>query len=53
METETLVKKIELLSHDKKLKLEDYLNTLLSDKADQNILNNNFKVEKALEGVKA
>ncbi len=52
METETLVKKIELLSHDKKLKLEDYLNTLLSDKADQNILNNNFKVEKGFGGGK-
>ena len=52
METETLVKKIQLLSEDQKLKLESYINGLLSDKADQNISNNNFKVEKGFGGGK-
>ncbi len=46
MGTGTLVKKIESLTGDQKLKLEGYLDALLSDKADQDILNNNFKVEK-------
>ena len=52
METGTLGKKIELLSGDQKLKLEGYVDALLSDKADQNILNNNFKVEKGFGGGK-
>jgi hypothetical protein len=52
METATLKKKIGLLSDDQKLKLEGYIDALLSDKADQNILNNNFKVEKGFGGGK-
>src|ERR1700733_6914712 len=52
METGTLVKKIELLTGEQKLKLEGYLDALLSDKAGQNILNNNFKVEKGFGGGK-
>ena len=52
METGALVKKIESLTGDQKLKLEGYLDALLSDKSDQNILNNNFKVEKGFGGGK-
>ena len=52
METGTLIKKIDLLSADEKLKLESYLDTLLKDKADQHVLNNEFKVEKGFGGGK-
>jgi hypothetical protein len=52
METGTLVKKIDLLSEDQKLKLEGYIDALLSDKADQNLLSSNFKVEKGFGGGK-
>ena len=52
METGTLVRKIDLLSDDQRLKLEGYIDALLSDKADQDILNNNFKVEKGFGGGK-
>jgi hypothetical protein len=52
METEILVKKIDLLSEDQKLKLEDFIDTLLGDKTDENILNNKFKVEKGFGGGK-
>lgn len=52
METVTLVKKIDLLSEDQKLKLEGYIDALLSDKDGQNILNNGFKIEKGFGGGK-
>jgi hypothetical protein len=52
METGTLVKKIDLLSADKKLKLENYLEALLKDEVDQHRLNNYFKVEKGFGGGK-
>ena len=52
METGTLVKKIDLLSEDQKLKLEGYIDALLSDKADRNLLSSNFKVEKGFGGGK-
>ena len=52
METEISVKKIVLLSEDQKLKLEGFIDVMLSDKADQNILSNNFKVEKGFGGGK-
>jgi len=52
METGTLVRKIDLLSADQKLKLESYIDDLLKDKAGQRILNNGFKVEKGFGGGK-
>ena len=58
METGTLVRKIDLLSADQKLKLESYIDDLLKDKAGQQdkagqrILNNGFNVEKGFGGGK-
>jgi len=52
METGTLVKKIELLTGEQKLQLEGYLDALLSDKTDRDILNHNFKVKKGFGGGK-
>jgi hypothetical protein len=52
METGVLVKKIDLLSEDQKLKVEGYIDALLFDKSDQYIPNNNLKVEKGFGGGK-
>jgi hypothetical protein len=52
METGTLEKKIAKLPENLKLKVEGYIDALLSDKASQNISNNNLKVEKGFGGGK-
>jgi hypothetical protein len=50
METLTLEKKIASLPDALKLKVEGYVDALLSDKGDQNISSSNFKVEKGFGG---